>query len=64
MPLGMIGLGRMGGTMVGRVMKHGHARVVNDHGPAKVRSSEAQGAVGALRSTISSRGSNPRAPHG
>ena len=48
MQLGMIGLGRMGGNMVRRLMKRGHSCVVNDHGPAKVKEFEAQGAVGAL----------------
>jgi len=48
MQLGMIGLGRMGGNMVRRLMKRGHTCVVNDHGPDKVKELAAEGAGGAL----------------
>jgi 6-phosphogluconate dehydrogenase (decarboxylating) len=36
MQLGMIGLGRMGGNIVRRLMKHGHTTVVYDKGPKAV----------------------------
>ena len=48
MQLGMIGLGRMGGNMVRRLMKAGHSCVVNDHGADKVKEFHAEGAQGAL----------------
>ena len=47
MQLGMIGLGRMGGNMVRRLMKRGHQCVVNDHGPEKIKEFANEGAVGA-----------------
>ncbi len=47
MQLGMIGLGRMGGNMVRRLMKAGHACAVLDLDAAKVRELEADGARGA-----------------
>jgi len=47
MQLGMIGLGRMGGNMVRRLMKHGHTCVVYDHGPKTVKQFESEGAAGA-----------------
>jgi len=47
MQLGMIGLGRMGGNMVRRLMKNGHSCVVYDHGPKTVKQFESEGAVGA-----------------
>ena len=46
MQLGMIGLGRMGGNMVRRLMKGGHECVVYDHTPANVKRLEDEGAVG------------------
>jgi len=48
MQLGMIGLGRMGGNMVRRLMKAGHSCVVNDHGAEKVKEFAGEGADGAL----------------
>ena len=36
MQLGMIGLGRMGGNIVRRLMKHGHSTVVYDKDPKAV----------------------------
>ena len=36
MQLGMIGLGRMGGNIVRRLMKHGHTTVVYDKDPKAV----------------------------
>src|SRR5881409_2643805 len=47
MQLGMIGLGRMGGNIVRRLMKHGHSSVVYDKDPKAVAALAADGAVGA-----------------
>ena len=46
MQLGMIGLGRMGGNIVRRLMRHGHQCVVFDQKASQVRELEAEGAVG------------------
>jgi 6-phosphogluconate dehydrogenase len=46
MQLGMIGLGRMGGSMVSRLLHGGHACVVFDSQPASVTSLAQQGATG------------------
>src|SRR6266550_7013488 len=46
MQLGMIGLGRMGGNIVRRLMKHGHSTVVYDKDPKAVAAIAADGAVG------------------
>jgi 6-phosphogluconate dehydrogenase len=46
MRLGMIGLGRMGGSMVRRLLRGGHACVVFDSQPASVTSLAHQGATG------------------
>jgi 6-phosphogluconate dehydrogenase len=45
--LGMIGLGRMGGNMVERLMRGGHSCVVFDLSPANVQRYAAKGAAGA-----------------
>ncbi len=45
MQLGMIGLGRMGGSMVHRVLRGGHACVVFDSQPATMAPSANQGAT-------------------
>jgi len=45
--LGMIGLGRMGGNMVRRLMKAGHSCVVFDHSQETVGKLASEGAVGA-----------------
>ena len=45
--LGMIGLGRMGGNMVRRLMKAGHQCVVFDHSPEAVKKLVGEGATGA-----------------
>jgi 6-phosphogluconate dehydrogenase len=45
--LGMIGLGRMGGNMVRRLMKAGHDCVVFDHSQETVKKLASEGAVGA-----------------
>ena len=47
MQLGMIGLGRMGASMVRRLMKHGHECVVHDMQPAAVAALQKDGATGA-----------------
>lgn len=47
MQLGMIGLGRMGGNMVRRLMRAGHQCVVYDRSPDAVKGLAAEGAVGA-----------------
>src|SRR3978361_2054648 len=47
MQLGMIGLGRMGGNIVRRLIKHGHNTVVYDKDPKAVTALAAHGAVGA-----------------
>jgi 6-phosphogluconate dehydrogenase len=47
MQLGMIGLGRMGGNIVRRLMKHGHGTVVYDKDPKAVAALAADGSVGA-----------------
>src|ERR1700721_3807105 len=46
MQLGMIGLGRMGGNIVRRLMKHGHTTVVYDKEPKAVAALAADGAAG------------------
>ena len=46
MQMGMIGLGRMGGSMVRRLIGGGHACVVFDSQPASVTSLAQQGATG------------------
>ena len=47
MQLGMIGLGRMGGNIVRRLMTHGHTTVVYDKNAKAVAALGADGAVGA-----------------
>jgi 6-phosphogluconate dehydrogenase len=47
MQLGMIGLGRMGGNMVRRLLRGGHECVVNDRSPDAVKALETEGAIGA-----------------
>jgi 6-phosphogluconate dehydrogenase len=47
MQLGMIGLGRMGGNMVRRLMNAGHECVVYNRSPEPVREMEKEGAIGA-----------------
>jgi 6-phosphogluconate dehydrogenase len=46
MQIGMIGLGRMGGNMVRRLLRGGHECVVYDLNPAAVESLAGEGAVG------------------
>ncbi len=47
MEMGMVGLGRMGGNMVLRVMKRGHRLIAYDRSDDAVKAYAAQGAVGA-----------------
>ncbi|MEO7105714.1 MAG: NAD(P)-binding domain-containing protein, partial [Rhodoferax sp.] len=47
MQIGMIGLGRMGASMVRRMMKQGHTCVVHDTKPEAVTALHSDGAVGA-----------------
>jgi 6-phosphogluconate dehydrogenase len=47
MEMGMVGLGRMGGNMVLRLMKRGHRMIAYDRSVDAVKAHEAQGAVGA-----------------
>jgi 6-phosphogluconate dehydrogenase len=48
MQLGMIGLGRMGGNMVRRLMRAGHKCVVHDRSPESVRAFADEGATGGI----------------
>src|SRR2546430_1307647 len=48
MELGLIGLGRMGGNMAGRLLRAGHRVVALDFNADAVRAMEAQGAVAAF----------------
>ncbi|HET9710167.1 MAG TPA: NAD(P)-binding domain-containing protein, partial [Gemmatimonadales bacterium] len=47
MQLAMIGLGRMGGNMVRRLVEGGHQLVVYDQSPDAIRAHEQMGAKGA-----------------
>ena len=47
MQLGMIGLGRMGGNIVRRLMRNGHTSVVYDKDSKAVAALAAEGATGA-----------------
>ena len=64
MQLGMIGLGRMGGNIVRRLMKHGHTAVVYDRDAKAVAALAADGAAGASALEISSPSWSRRAPSG
>ena len=46
MQLGMVGLGRMGGNMVRRLMRNGHECVVNDRSADVVQAFGKEGATG------------------
>ncbi|MGY4597861.1 6-phosphogluconate dehydrogenase (decarboxylating) [Bradyrhizobium sp. GM22.5] len=54
MQLGMIGLGRMGGNIVRRLMRQGHSTVVYDKDAKAVAGLAADGAVGSRRRSKSS----------
>ncbi|HZT06568.1 MAG TPA: decarboxylating 6-phosphogluconate dehydrogenase [Chloroflexota bacterium] len=45
MELGMVGLGRMGGNMVSRLLRKGHRVIVYNRSPGPVREKQAEGAV-------------------
>jgi 6-phosphogluconate dehydrogenase len=60
MQMGMIGLGRMGGNMVRRLMRGGHEIVVFDVSPDAVKGLEKEGAVGS--SSIADMVSKLKAP--
>src|SRR5712691_9422555 len=47
MEMGMVGLGRMGGNMVLRLMKRGHRMIAYDQSADAVKQKESQGADGA-----------------
>ena len=47
MRIGMVGLGRMGGNMTERLLRHGHEVVAFDRNPATVAAARSQGAIGA-----------------
>jgi len=47
MEMGMIGLGRMGGNMVSRLLKAGHRMIAYDQSAEVVKSKAAEGAIGA-----------------
>ncbi|WP_372826430.1 phosphogluconate dehydrogenase (NAD(+)-dependent, decarboxylating) [Polaromonas sp.] len=62
MQLGMIGLGRMGASMVRRLLKKGHGCVVHDRQPAVVASLQSEGAEGvASLAELVSKMTRPRA---
>ena len=48
MEMGMVGLGRMGGNMVLRLMKRGHRMIAYDRSADVVKDKASQGAVGAV----------------
>ena len=47
MEMGMVGLGRMGGNMVVRLLKRGHRMIAFDQSADAIKANEAQGAIGA-----------------
>src|SRR5215472_3412612 len=47
MEMGMVGLGRMGGNMVQRLLRKGHRLIAFDHAEAAIARAEAAGATGA-----------------
>ncbi len=62
MQIGMIGLGRMGGNMVRRLMRAGHACVVYDRSPQAVDALVAEGATGSTSlSDLTTKLDGPRA---
>ena len=64
MQLGMIGLGRMGGNIVRRLMKHGHTTVVYDKDGKAVAGLATTAQPEPRRWKISSRSWRSRAPPG
>ncbi len=47
MKLGFVGLGKMGGNMVGRLLEGGHEVVAYARGESSIREAESRGATGA-----------------
>src|SRR5215469_9359821 len=47
MQLGMVGLGRMGGNIVRRLMQHGHSGIVYDQNPKAISELSGEGATAA-----------------
>jgi 6-phosphogluconate dehydrogenase len=62
MEIAMIGLGRMGGNMATRLLRHGHRVLVYDRSEDAIRASEAEGATGArsLEALLSAFEQRPR----
>ncbi len=62
MEMAMVGLGRMGGNMVTRLLKAGHRMVAYDRSQEAVKRSEADGAIGArtLQELVSKLEARPR----
>ena len=62
MEMGMVGLGRMGGNMVLRLMKRGHRMIAFDRSADAIKAHVAQGAVGAstLKEFVDAFQSRPR----
>ena len=62
MEMGMVGLGRMGGNMVERLIKKGHRMIAFDQSPDAVKANAAKGAVGAnsLEDFVTAFESKPR----
>jgi 6-phosphogluconate dehydrogenase len=62
MEMGMVGLGRMGGNMVLRLLRKGHSLVAYDHSEDAIKAHEAQGATGArsLEEFVKKLGARPR----
>src|SRR5438105_486027 len=62
MEMGMIGLGRMGGNMVSRLLRAGHRMIAFDQSPEVVQAKVSEGAVGAssLQELVSKFESKPR----
>jgi 6-phosphogluconate dehydrogenase len=62
MEIAMIGLGRMGGNMASRLLRHGHRVLVYDRSEDAIRTSEAEGASGArsLDELLRAFGQRPR----
>ncbi len=62
MEMGMIGLGRMGGNMVSRLLKAGHRMIAYDQSAEVVQSKAAEGAIGAgsLRELVGKFSAKPR----
>ena len=62
MQLAMIGLGRMGASMVRRLIHKGHECVVHDHQPAAIEAMRKDGAIGAASlADLAAKTSQPRA---